>query len=77
MRRQPVRCERRFDRSGFGRVDRRCRAGLRIVQQHAVIVLEAEEEIRLRGHVAPIGFERQSFPGAHWRTPEPIHPSFN
>ena len=44
------RLQRRLDRRGLGRVDRRGGAGRRIVDQHAVIVGQAAEQVRLRGH---------------------------
>ena len=45
------RFQRRLDRRGLGRVDRRGRAAFGIVQEHAEIVLEAGEEMDLRRHV--------------------------
>src|SRR2546423_7851333 len=42
--------ERGFDRGCFRCVDRRRAPGRRIVQQNAVIVLEAEENMRLGRH---------------------------
>ena len=46
--------ERGFDRGGFRRINRRGRAASRIVQEHAVIVLEAEKQMDLGGHVVSL-----------------------
>ena len=45
--------ERRLDRRGLRRVDRRRRAACRIVNEHAEIVLQAGEQIDFSRHVAP------------------------
>jgi hypothetical protein len=41
-----------LDRRGLRRIDRRGRASFGIMQEHAVIVLEAQKQTGLRGHIA-------------------------
>ena len=53
--------QRRLDRSGFRRVDRRRGAALRVVDQHAEIILQAGEQIGLGRHVSP-SFRGAAFP---------------
>ena len=56
--------ERRFDRRRLGRIDRGGRAACRIVDEHAEIVGEADEEVGLYGHLDIVvrGRERRRGP---------------
>ena len=56
--------QRGLDRRRLRRIDGCRRAARRVVQQDAVIVLEAGEEIGLRGHVHPLSFRARALPAS-------------
>ena len=62
--------ERGIDRAGLGRIDRRRRPGRGVVQQDAVIVFQAGEEMGFGWHssLAPPAWQRQAIMAVRWKS---------